>query len=161
MHYKKLKHYVELGSIYFVTSVTYERCPIFKDNIAASFLKTSFLYHKYILNYKLYGFVIMPDHFHLLIQPTDKKYNISKIMNFIKGTFSRKYNKLINNTGKILQKGFYDKIMRQEKDVLKSLEYIHYNPIKKDLVKKPEDYLYSSYNLYYNKDLEKILDPLY
>lgn len=40
-------------------------------------------FYKYYLDYKIYAFIIMPDHFHMIIEP-GSKFNISVIMNKIK-----------------------------------------------------------------------------
>jgi putative transposase len=92
-----------------------------------------------MLEFKLFGYVVMPDHFHLLIQPS-KKFSLSEILRFIKGNFSRKYNEFTNKKGEVWQRGFYDIAMRDEKDIIRWLEYIHYNPVKKGLVSSPDKY---------------------
>jgi putative transposase len=85
----------------------------------------------------LYAYVIMPDHIHLLIKPV--KYGISKTMQLIKGRASRKINK-----GSFWQKGFFDFTILTDKKFQEKYNYIHYNPVKKDLVIRAEDYKYSS-----------------
>ena len=92
-----LKHYFEKGAIYYVTSVTYKRRKIFTDVTTARFLLATIMYHKYILEFNLFGYVIMPDHFHILIQPSER-YSLAQIMKYIKGNFARKYNEWQLNT---------------------------------------------------------------
>ena len=43
------------------------------------------------------------------------------------------------------QRKYYDHIIRNENDFYKHLDYIHYNPIKHDYVKKAKDWKYSSF----------------
>ena len=43
------------------------------------------------------------------------------------------------------QRKYYDHILRNENDFYKHLDYIHYNPIKHDYVKKAKDWKYSSF----------------
>ena len=92
-----IKRYIEDGQIYFITAVTYNRKPIFKDKQSVNFLLLTIEYLKYFLDYFVYGYCIMPDHFHLLIMPSEK-HNISKIMQYIKGNFARRYNQMISRT---------------------------------------------------------------
>ncbi len=92
---RKLKHYFEKGAVYFITSVTKDRKEIFNHIITARFLAITIAYHKFILNFSLFGYVIMPDHFHLLLQ-LDDKYPLSIIMKGIKGNFARKYNEFLD-----------------------------------------------------------------
>ncbi|MFZ0284888.1 MAG: transposase [Terriglobales bacterium] len=58
---------------YFVTSVTWQRRRLFViENLARIFLKTLYGYRRQG-RYQLHVFVLMPDHFHLLIAPAKKR----------------------------------------------------------------------------------------
>jgi len=85
----------------------------------------------------LYAYVIMPDHIHLLFRPIS--LGISKTVRLIKGRASRKINK-----GSFWRKGFFDFAILTDKKFKEKFNYIHYNPVKKGLVEKAEDYKYSS-----------------
>lgn len=182
---RKLRHYFLKGQIYFVTSNTKDRKEIFKNRVAARFFATTIAYHKYVLNFYLFGYVIMPDHFHLLLQPCEE-YSLSKIMNYIKGNFARKYNEFINpdmtgirplrvgyhngrsnNSDKeeksknsVWQKEYYEYVIRDEKDFIEKLDYIHNNPVKKGLVKDPGKYEFSSYHQLYGELRERVYIPI-
>ncbi|MDO8734174.1 MAG: hypothetical protein Q7K21_03330, partial [Elusimicrobiota bacterium] len=56
---RKLKHCLEKGAIYFVTSVTKDKKPIFLGNITARFFTITIAYHKFALNFLLFGYVVM------------------------------------------------------------------------------------------------------
>ncbi len=77
-----------------------------------------------------------------------EKQEQGDIMKMIKGGFARKLNKLNGWNGGIWQKGFYDECIMDSLKLIKILEYIHYNPVKENLVTSPEEYIYSSYNHY-------------
>jgi putative transposase len=47
--------------------------------------------------------------------------------------------------GRLWQLRFWDHIIRNEKDMNHHIDYIHYNPVKHGLVKRPIDYEYSSF----------------
>ena len=70
-------------------------------------------------------------------------------MKMIKGSFTRKLNKANGRIGKIWQKGFYDEYIRDERHLLRALEYMYNNPLKAGLVHEPGEYPYSSYNHYF------------
>ena len=55
---------------------------------------------KRLKQFLLYGFVVLYDHVHLLIQPGDK-YNISKVIQSVKKEFSRDINYILNPEGAI------------------------------------------------------------
>lgn len=156
----KLKRYFEEGAVYFVTSATKKKEKIFLNIKAANFFISTLQYHKYILEYNIYGYVVMPEHFHLLIQPSES-YSLSKAMNFIKGTFSRKYNKMFGHKGIVWQPSFYDVGMRSEGDILTRLKYMHNNPVKYGLVQDPQDYPFSSYKYYYSDYEDEFLRVIF
>jgi putative transposase len=143
-----IKRYYETNAAYFLTTNTEDNLPIFGDHKNCKILLVTLEYFKLVLNYRLYGFCIMPTHLHLVIHPFGT-YNFSYIMKMIKGSFTRKLNKANDKTGKIWQKGFYDEHIRGELHLLKVLEYIHNNPLKAGLVMEPEEYPYSSYSHYF------------
>jgi len=143
-----IKRYYEENVAYFLTTVTKDRVMIFKEPKNCKILLVTIEYFKLILDYRLYGFCIMPEHLHLIIHPFGE-YDFSYIMKMLKGSFARKLNKINGKEGKIWQKGFYDECIANSYELLKKLEYMHNNPVKANLVSSPEEYLYSSYNHYF------------
>lgn len=165
---RKLRHYLEEGTIYFVTSVTKDRKNILLGD-TARFLLITVAYHKYVLDFRLFGYVILPDHFHLLLQILEK-ISLSKIMKYVKGNFARKYNQFIDpdpgnrhlNVGyrSVWQREYYESAVRDEKSFIGRLNYIHNNPVKRGLVTSPDEYEFSSYHQYYGTQREKIQIPI-
>ncbi|WP_350344092.1 transposase [Proteinivorax tanatarense] len=145
-----LKHYYQGHHYYFITTITKNRTPIFEDTIACELFLNILTYHKFNCNYNIIAFVIMPDHAHIVIQPTNEENNISLIMKKIKGSFSRCYNKKYHRHGAVFQQGFYDRIVKDEKELEKTIDYIHHNPVRSKLVSEADKYNYSSYNFYHN-----------
>jgi REP element-mobilizing transposase RayT len=143
-----VKRYYETNATYFLTTNTENSLPVFSDSKNCKILLVTLEYFKLVLDYRLYGFCIMPTHLHLVIHPFGT-YNFSYIMKMIKGSFTRKLNKANGKTGKIWQKGFYDECIRDEMHLLRVLEYIHNNPLKAGLAMEPEEYLFSSYSHYF------------
>lgn len=143
-----IKRFYEENAAYFLTTVTKNRIEIFKDPKNCKILLITIEYFKIILDYRLYGFCIMPEHLHLIIHPLGK-YNFSYIMKMLKGSFARKLNKINGKEGELWQKGFYDECITDSIKLIQKLEYIHNNPVKDNLVNAPEEYLFSSYNHYF------------
>jgi len=148
-----IKRYYETNGAYFITTNTENNMPLFADYKNCKILLVTLEYFKLILDYRLYGFCIMPTHLHIAMHPLGA-YNFSYIMKMIKGSFTRKLNKINGKTGKIWQKGFYDEYIRNELHLLRVLEYMHNNPLKAGLVMEPEEYLFSSYNHYFKTGYE-------
>lgn len=65
----KLRRYLEPGASYYVTSVTNRREKIFLSPKVCKLFIVTMEFYKYYLDYKLYAFVVMPDHFHAIIEP--------------------------------------------------------------------------------------------
>ena len=102
-------------------------------------------------NIELDVYMIMPDHFHGIITVGDKG-NISEIMRDFKSYASYEINNVIGSKGKFWQEDFYEHCIRNEKDFEEKLNYIHWNPVRANLVKEPCDYYYSSCNNYFLDD---------
>jgi putative transposase len=103
---------------------------------------------KIVLNFDLHGYVVMPDHFHALITPPSR-YSISVIMKQLKGASGRKINQICQHNGFLWQKGFHEHVIRDERDFILRLEYMHNNAVNAGLVERPNSYEFSSYLDYY------------
>lgn len=151
-----LKRYFENGYAYFLTTNTLNDNPIFFKEQYCRILLVTIEYFKLILDYKLYGYCIMPDHLHLLLHPYGR-YDPAYIMQMIKGSFSNKYNKMKQSKGHVWQKRYYDEVVRNNKVALNILEYMHNNPVKAKIVQFPEDYEFSSCSHYFGSKKANML----
>src|SRR5262249_18004486 len=90
---------------FFVTSTTFNRAPIFRyERSARLFLDVVFSYRDEHL-FLIHEFVLMPDHFHLIITPSES-LSLERVLQRIKGGFSFRYGKDINSKREIWQKSF-------------------------------------------------------
>ncbi len=103
------------------------------------FMKVLYLYRG--TEYLLHCFVVMPEHFHLLITPMG---SLERAVQCIKGGFSFRAKKELGSNMEIWQKGFSDHRIRDAADLASHIEYIHMNPVRAGLCARPEDYPYSS-----------------
>jgi REP-associated tyrosine transposase len=126
---------------YFITSATYMKKSLFQsDRMANCFLEVLANYrgqHKFLLH----EFVLMPDHFHLLLTPTE---TLEKAVQLIKGGFSFRARKELGFGGEIWEHSFHDRRVRDELEYERFREYIHQNPVKRGLATAAEKYPYSS-----------------
>jgi len=91
--------------------------------------------------YLLHEFVLMPDHFHLLITPL---LTLERALQLIKGGFSFRAKRELGFHGEIWEKGFYDRRVRDWEEYSAFRQYIHRNPVKRGLAQVAEEYPYSS-----------------
>jgi REP element-mobilizing transposase RayT len=93
--------------------------------------------------YQLHEFVVMLNHFHLLITPGEST-SLEKAVQMVKGGSSHEIHKQSGNHIEIWQVGFHDWTIRDREDYLTKVGYIHMNPVRAGLVEKPEDWLFGS-----------------
>ncbi len=134
------EHATNNSQTYFVTSDTWERRALFRAEPYARLFFETLLSHRGKA-YLLHEFVLMPDHFHLLISPT---ITLERAIQLVKGGFSYGVKKEIGSTAEIWQRGFSDHRIRDAEDYGIHVKYIHLNPIKKHLCEAPGEYKYSS-----------------
>ena len=128
---------------FFVTAVTWQRRPIFHaEPIAQLFLDTLFRYRDQG-KFLLHEFVLMPDHFHLLITPA-REVSLEKAVQLIKGGFSFRVKREMHSNLEVWQTGFTEHRVRDWSDFELHRRYIRENPVRARLVDGAAEYLYSS-----------------
>ncbi len=126
----------EIGQIYLVTFVTYQRKSIFDDfDLGRQFIGV--LKHESEYTDTL-AFVVMPDHVHWLVQLKSK--NLSKTVQTVKSVSSRRIKALTGRKEAIWQDGFHDCALRNEEDLEAIARYLVMNPVRADLVKSVREY---------------------
>jgi putative transposase len=160
-HRKKLHRYNTSGHAHELTFSCYRRQPFFKDPIACRKFLEELEKSRTIYKFKLWAYVIMPHHVHLLIWPCRTEYDIGKIESGIKGIMAKKYraylaenNSLmldsfiqLNGEGEFVfwQKGGgFDRNLWNSKAIFDSMKYIEANPVRSGLVESSEDWPWSS-----------------
>ena len=136
----KSEHATNTGQTYMVTTETWSRRDLFKNERWARLL-IDILYSYRAQAYLLHEFVVMPDHIHVLLTP---QTSVEKAMQFIKGGFSFRARKELGSNMEVWQKGFQDHRIRDANDYAIHVSYIHNNPMKERLCEKPDQYPYSS-----------------
>jgi len=143
------------GYSYYITIVTYERNPILIENI--ELLRESFRYAKSLFSFKIEEIVVMPDHLHMIISVENAK-DYPKIISSLKRYFSKNcpktyYNHILQSHHRekagylpVWQKRFYEHTIRDEKDWISRVQYIHNNPVKHALTNNIHNWKYSSLN---------------
>ena len=134
------------GAFYHVTSRGNEKKEVFSSSEDYEKFK-SYLYEaREKFGYKLHAYVLMTNHFHLLIETPEG--NLGRLMYFINGSYTGYYNRKNKRVGHLFQ-GRYKAILVDRDSYLVELSrYMHLNPVRAGMVGKPEEYQYSSYRSY-------------
>ena len=106
---------------------------------------------------KLYGWVILPNHYHVLIQEKEIVSLLKKLFQ-LQGKCSFLWNGEDNKRGRHIWCNVLERSIKNDRHFYASLNYIHHNPIKHNYVTQWNDWSYSSANLYLNqKGREQVL----
>jgi putative transposase len=94
--------------------------------------------------FHLHAGVVMPEHVHLLLTPLrDANGNVfclRDILKGIKGASARRVNQLLDRSGPVWQEESFDRVVRSWESLQQKIEYIRRNPVRRGLVKTPEEY---------------------
>ncbi len=93
-------------------------------------------------HYKLYSYVVMPNHVHMLITPL---IEASVLMHSLKRFTARQANRMLGLTGRpFWQSESYDRLVRDRTEFERIASYIERNPVTAGLVTGPEEFPWSS-----------------
>jgi len=98
-------------------------------------------------NVELLAYCIMDNHAHMLIY-SEKIADLSAFMQRVNSTFAMYYNKSKGRVGYLFRDRFHSIAIKNEKQLYRTLIYIHLNPVVAKMCNRPEKYYFSSYNDY-------------
>ena len=163
------------GHAHFITSSTYHRMRLFDSERFKGHWVETLGKLRGELGFRVLGYVLMPEHFHLLIWPVEPgesskisgrlkqrtaQYIVKNLKTCPNSTWCRRMVQGITlpesvhdeSTYRVWQRRCYDFDVWSETKRLEKLEYMHGNPVKRRLVKSPADWLWSSWRFYHLKD---------
>ncbi len=167
--------------MHFLTISCYRRLQFFRHDRVKQVLINGMLRAKAKLGIRWIGYVIMPEHVHLLVFPTpcgsDQSIPISKVLQYLKqyvGRHGKDAMRSVWRDARTLgsppldawarssgEKPFwktrgYDFNVTAETTLRTKLDYIHKNPVTRELVDRAEDWRWSSYRFYELDDMSVI-----
>ena len=136
-------------ALYFIVAVTQGREPLFAQEANLALLRATMRRVKALHPFALRAYALLPEHLHLLLFVPEGS-NISAVMQSIEWNYTRNYKQAhgITRSLHLWQRGFWDHVIRNEDDLRWHLDYIHYNPVKHGLVRRPLDYPHTSLGVY-------------
>lgn len=105
--------------------------------------------------YEIICYCLMTNHVHLLIRTEEQP--IGKIIGRINSMYAKYFNNKYNYIGHLFQDRFYSEIIEDDKQMLSASRYIHLNPVRANMVQKPEEYKWSSYAMFIGKEKKKLI----
>jgi len=157
--------------LYFVTLTTVGWVDVFTRNDYKNILVENLAYCQLNENLEIYSYVIMSNHIHMICRRQDKDLN--ELLGRFKSYSAKQIIKAIENNPQESRKEWllylfnyfakannqYSKnhfwqytnhpVLLYSNDVIKQkMDYIHSNPVRAGLVNEPENYIYSSANIF-------------
>jgi putative transposase len=126
------RYYIE-NADYFVTVVTYRRERLLLRDVQ--------LFWDSWHAQKPKAWVILPDHFHVIVNVGES--DITSIVRDFKIRYSRRFRDRYR-PGRVWQRRFWDHVIRNQEDMNRHLDYIHYNPVKHGITNDPFEHQHSS-----------------
>jgi putative transposase len=160
---KGLKRHYGRGDLHFLTFSCYRRLPLLHTKQRRNLFVHALGKIRERYNFLLIGYVVMPNHVHLLISETPKA-TPSVVLKVLKQRVSRDLRRSIRRApagqlrfaftrgdeglARFWQPRFYDFNVWSKKKVREKLEYMHANPVTRKLVEHPKDWPWSSWSFY-------------
>ena len=139
-----LYRFHQSGQSHFVTFCCYHRRRSFTTNTNRQTFEIALERVRRSFGLCVYGYVVMPEHVHLLLGEPQRK-TLADALKSLKQGVSRR---LIGNAKHFWEKRYYDFNIRNEEQFIQKLRYVHRNPVKSGLCEYPEDWDWSSFRHY-------------
>jgi putative transposase len=106
--------------------------------------------------FSLYAYVLMSNHFHLLLEV--HRFPTARILQSLLTGYARRFNKIHHRRGHLFE-GRYKAIMcDRDSYLLELVRYIHLNPVRAKVVKRPGDWQWSGHREYLGKEKIGLID---
>ena len=159
--WKTCKRYNLPGHAHELTFSCFKHRPFLSRERTCVFLAQAIRRAKTMHRFHLWAYVFMPEHVHLLLWPEESQYSISKFLQATKQSVSRRALNYLRKenpdglralaTGRKdkpyqfwLDGGGYDRNITGRATLIRVVDYIHNNPVRRGLVKAPQEWLWSS-----------------
>lgn len=145
-----LKRFQECHDVHFLTFSCYRRKPNLVSTTACSAFLAALERVREQYQLCVYGYVIMPEHVHLLVNEPEHGTLAQAIQSLKQGVARRL---ALRAAESFWQARYYDFNVWSHRKFVEKLRYIHRNPVKRGLVSSPEEWPWSSYRHYANNEV--------
>ena len=148
------------GGTYFFTVVTYNRLPILTGDEARGLLHSAWIEACRRSPFETVAVCLLPEHIHCIWSLPEGDADYARRWSEIKRFFTKGYllhlgsgearneSRLKRREAAVWQRRFWEHTIRDEEDLNRHLDYIHYNPVKHGLVKSVAEWPWSSFHRY-------------
>ncbi len=162
-HRKTCRRFNEAGHAHALTFSCFRRQPFLSKDRSREWFVDSLDKARIQHRFHLWAWVIMPEHVHLVVWPTEEKYSISAFLKTIKKSVSNRAVAFVKREAPAFLKrmedlqpngrrayrfwqrgGGYDRNLTEPKTVWSEIDYLHDNPIRRELCRRVTDWNWSS-----------------
>ncbi|MBI4706860.1 MAG: transposase [Candidatus Omnitrophica bacterium] len=117
---------------------------VFFDDEDFDFYLSQLKHYKRKYVFLLYGYCLMPNHIHLVGEPSDPE-TLPKFMQCLQRSYTAHYNKKYNKVGHVWQSRYKTKTISKDQYLLNCIAYVEQNPLRANIAKNITEYKFSSY----------------
>ena len=151
----------ETQAPHFLTCTVINWMPLFTRPETVNIILNALQYRQQHNGWKVYGYVILENHLHLVVQSEDllaelplfKSYTARQLIDYLKECHAERLLKQMaffckshkhDREYQCWEEGSHPQLIQNEEMLRQKLDYIHFNPVKRGYVDKPEHWRYSS-----------------
>jgi len=150
----------EEGGTFFFTVVAHQRRAFLTKPLARQCLRSAWLETQERFPFETVAVCLMPDHLHTIWALPEDDSDYDKRWLYLKARFSRMYRQNGGVEGwcsasrrrrkerGFWQRRFWEHKIRDDEDLRHHFDYVHYNPVKHELVEWPEQWPWSTFHRY-------------
>lgn len=142
------------GSCFYITCETIGRESIIASETITHLLRTVLNQIKQLHHFQTLGYVLLPDHMHLVIKP-HPNVTLDAIIQGVIRQFERDYATMLGQpeVQPVWERSYPARRLQDDTDLGRHLDWVHYNPVYHRHVAKPEAWLHSSYQVWIDRGL--------
>ncbi|HYD61601.1 MAG TPA: transposase [Noviherbaspirillum sp.] len=137
------------SALYHVTTRGDRREPIFEDDADREALLEVVRQGVERFDVVVYAYCLMSNHYHFVLQT--RQPNLSRLMRHVNGVYTQAYNRRHRKVGHLFQGRFKAEVVDGDSYFLEVCRYVDLNPVRAGMVKRPEDWAWSSYRAHTNR----------
>ena len=148
-----------VGGAFFFTLITFQRRPILTQVPYRTALRQAIDNVRQRLPFQSLAWVLLPDHLHTIWKLPATDMDFSLRWSLIKQHVTRQCQRPSSmvapsrsrqkrGEGTIWQRRFWEHTIRNDEDLRRHVDYIHFNPVKHGYVERPSDWPYSTFHKY-------------
>lgn len=139
------------GGVYHVIARENNKEYIFRESIDKGYFIKQLKQAIEGMNYRIFRYVLMDNHYHILVQTIDKK--LQEIMHQINNKYNKYFNAKCKRVGHVFQGRYKAILVQDERYLIWVLRYIHQNPVQVGICQTASGYKLSS-DIFYRRGIE-------